>query len=272
MYLIAKISQPYRDVGESIYDMPRQLWRNFRKRLGLPASRDVGILSRVIQALRDQASSFVGEPVSAASISMPHLAALYGEDICDAYEYISLVYLAFYPYFYQEPIPATIAAYAGNGLGLCRDYSDVEACKEEEENMPLRYGLAMSCTHTSLITSHARIMDAYHLEEIHTVEDLRLGYDAKHQVPYWETVRDALEFPLVSPPLRENTLVLVLGDAAEKPEVRKVLEQVITDVIGGEPEIVDQDPEFSAAKGAAELAKRAIFRQTLPESDTVADL
>jgi hypothetical protein len=226
----------------------------------------------MIHALRDKASSFVGEPISAATISIPHLAALYGEDICDAFEYLSLIYLEFYPYTFSRPLPATIAAYAGNGLGLCKDYKNIEACKEEQANMPWQYALAISYTHTSLMTSHASVKDAYYLEEIHTVENLRLGYNDRYQEAYWETVRDALELPVLSPPVRNNTMVLVLGDAGEKPKFREVLEQMIADVIGGEPKMVDQHPEFSAAKGAAELAKRAIFRQRMPDTDTMAEL
>ncbi|KAI0125747.1 hypothetical protein BJ170DRAFT_725351 [Xylariales sp. AK1849] len=265
------IHRPHQNVGEALDDMPRQAWRNFRKKVGLPASGDVGTLSNMIHALRDQTSTFVGEPVSAAAISIPHLTALYCEDVHDAFEYLSLVYLEFYPYSFFRPLPATIAAYAGNGLGLCRDYRDVVACKEEESNISQQYALAISYTYTSLITSHVSVAHAYYLEEIHKAENLRLGYDARHEEAHWEAVRDMLEFPVIDPPVKNNSMVLVLGDAAEKPRFRESLEKVIADVFGDEPEIVDQQPEFSAAKGTAELAKRAIFRQ-MPELDTVSEL
>ncbi|RYC61158.1 hypothetical protein CHU98_g5054 [Xylaria longipes] len=183
-----EVSQPYQDVGEAIRDSPRRTVRNTRKRLGIPSSGDVGTLGNMIHALRDQASEFVGEPVSAAAISIPHLAALYGEDLHDAFEYLSLAYLEFFPFSNFRPIHASIAAYAGNGLGLCRDYRDAAACEEEEFHIPSQFALAVSYTHTSLTTSQAHVSNAYYLEETPTLENLRLGYDARHQESYWEAV------------------------------------------------------------------------------------
>ncbi|RYP86145.1 hypothetical protein DL769_000823 [Monosporascus sp. CRB-8-3] len=266
------LHKSYQHVGEAIRDIPRQTVRDIRKKLGLPSSRDVGTLSNMIHALRDEASNFVGEPVSAAAISIPHLAALYGEDLLDAFEYLSLVYLEFFPFSNFRPIYASTAAYAGNRLGLCRDYRDAAACKEEELHIPSLFALSVSYTYTSLITSQAHFAHAYYLEETPRLANLRLGYNARHQKSYWEAVQDMLQSPAVDSPVQRNiSMVLVFGDATEMPRFKEVLEKVVDDVLGGAPEIVDQQPEFSAAKGVAELAKRAIFRQ-MNEQDTVSDL
>lgn len=243
--------------------------RNARKKLGLPASKDVGTLSNMIDLLRQQASFAVGEPISAATVSIPHLAALYGEDLTDAFEYLSLVYLEFYPFAgYFTPIRAGSAAYAGNGVGLCADYTRPAACEDEERRIQSFYALTVSYTHASLTTSQAHMSNAYYLEEMPTLEDLRLGYDARHRVEegeetYWDSVRNMLRYPVVTSPVQRNiTKALVYGDAADEPKFREALGQVLGEVvIGGEPEIFDRDPEFSAAKGVAELAKRANFRQ-----------
>ncbi|KAK7752491.1 hypothetical protein SLS62_005459 [Diatrype stigma] len=251
----------------------KSIVRNTRKKLGLPSSRDVGTLSHMIRALRDHSSDFVGEPVSAAAISIPHLAALYGDDIQDAFEYLSLAYLEFFPFWNFRPVSATIAAYAGNGWGLCRDYRDVAACEEEELQIPSRFALAVSYTHTSLTTSQAHVASANYLEEGPTLENLLLGYDARHEESYWDAVRHMLRSPVVDSPVRRNiSMVLLSGDATEKPEFREVLGEVVDAVShDGEPEIVDQQPGCSAAIGAAELAKRAIFKQ-MGELDVVSDL
>ncbi|KAI1126083.1 hypothetical protein F5Y10DRAFT_245580 [Nemania abortiva] len=254
------LHQPYENTGESISDIPRQIWRNSRKKIGLPASRDVGILSNMIHALREEATRYVGETVSAAAISIPHLTALYGDDLHDAFEYLSLAYLDFYPFSNYRPIPASIAAYAGNGLGLCEDYRDTAACGEEEFNIPSQFALAIGYTHTSLTTSQAHVSSAYYIEETPALENLRLGYDARHEENYWDAVRHMLQSPVVDSPVQRNiSMVLLFGDAAEEPRFREVLQGVIDDVLGGQVEIVDQQPEFSAAKGVAELAKRATF-------------
>lgn len=255
------LHQPYENVGDAINDYPRLTLRNVRKRLGLPASRDVGILADMIRALRDEASCFVGEPVSVGAVSIPHLAALYGEDLYDAFEHLSLVWLDILPSWNYNPVYASLAAYAGNGLGLCEEYRNVAECNDEESRMPGRWVLCVSYTHTSLITSQARLSDAYGIQDFPRFESMHLGYDARHGDSYWDAVRNMLRSPVVeSSPRRNVAMVLVYGDATEKPEFREALRQVIDDVIDGEPVIVDQLPEFSAARGAAELAKRAIFK------------
>ncbi|KAI1872859.1 uncharacterized protein JN550_003733 [Neoarthrinium moseri] len=266
------LHQPYSNVGEAIRDSARRTVRNTRKKLGLPSSRDVGILSNMINDLRDQASISVGEPISAAAISIPHLVALYGEDLHDAFEYLSLVYLEFFPFSNFRPIHASIAAYAGNGLGLCEDYRAIAACEEEELHIPPQFALSVSYTHTSLTTSQAHISNAYYLEETPTLRNLRLGYESRHEESYWEAVRDALQYPVVNSPVRRNiSMVLLFGDTTERPRFREVLEQVIDAVLGGDLDIIGQQPEFSAAIGTAELAKREIFRQ-LKESNTATEL
>ncbi|KAH8900333.1 hypothetical protein GQ53DRAFT_836243 [Thozetella sp. PMI_491] len=266
------LHQPYQDVAESIGDMSRRFVRDSLKKLGFPASRDVGTLSKMIRALQEEASNFVGEPVSAATISVPRLAALYGEDLIDAFEYLSLFHLEIFRFYNYRPIHATLAAYVGHGLGLCRDYRDAVACDKEELQIQSRYALSVSYTHTSLSSSIARVAHAYYLEEAWSFQDLRLGYDERHEESYWEAVREMIRSPVVKGSIRRNvTMVLVFGDATDKPRFRKILEEVVPDIVDSEPEILDQQPEFSAAKGAAELAKRVIFRQR-KGLETVSDL
>ncbi|KAI0858317.1 hypothetical protein F4860DRAFT_486903 [Xylaria cubensis] len=268
------LHQPYHNVAEELGDMFPRIWKDTLKKLWLPPSRDVYTLSRMIRALREQASNFVGEPVSAAAISIPHLAALYKEDLRDAFEYLSLVYLQFDPswYYYRSPLRTSLATYAGNNLGLCRDYRDDAECREEEKYMERRCALAVGYTHTSLTTSLAEIVGSGPLQEVPALENLRLGYDARHEESYWKMVRDMLRSPVVDSWVERNiSMVLLSGDAAEKPRFREVFEEAVIDVLGGQVEIFDQQPEFSAAKGAAELAKRAIFRHK-KDSDTVSEL
>jgi len=64
-----------------------------------------------------------------------NLAALYAEDLQDAFEYVGLRYLTFlvrYDVLYE-----TSSAYAGYGYGLCSDYTNRIACKREQDDMPL---------------------------------------------------------------------------------------------------------------------------------------
>lgn len=261
-------SKPYQNVGEAISDIARQTLRDARKKLGLPSSRDVKVLSNMIRALQDQALQFVGEPIRAATISIPHLAALYGQDLLDAFQYLGLVYLEFYPFNNFNPIPASMAAYAGNGFGFCADYRNITACEEEELQIPAFFALTIGYTHSGLTASQARLGSAYYIREEITIEDLTLGYDVMHDCPhgdgdaYWEAVRNVLRYPVVTSRIQRNfSKVLLYGDAVEVLKFREALEEELEEHVEGTPEIVDGEPEFSAAKGVAEMAKRAIFRQ-----------
>ncbi|KAI1324200.1 hypothetical protein F5Y16DRAFT_402607 [Xylariaceae sp. FL0255] len=255
--------EPYDDLGKQFQDMPRMMWRQFRKRLGLPASWDAGTLSEMIRDLRAEAESHVEEHVSVAGISIPHLIALYDEDIIDAFKYISLMYLEFFPYAdaWYYTLPATLAAYAGYGLGLCPNITDFDACREMEWQIPKRFVLSISYTHTGLVTSQARLGDAWSIHESPMREDLSLGLNERdHRENYWEDVRDLLRSPVVDSWRRENvTGVLLLGDAVDEPKFREILKEVVEELIWGEQEIYDQDPIFNPVRRTAELTKRGIF-------------
>jgi hypothetical protein len=250
-----------------VTDYRRERWRSIRKAVGLPASKDVGTLSVIIAALRAKAEEFVGEPVSAVAISIPHLNALYGEDLNDACEHILL-------YWQEDDNPTvynfeatykTKALYVNSGYALCKDYKNITACHEEEHDLdqiPNRYLWAVDYTDTSLFSGGSRAQ-AYALEESEASEDsMHLGLTDRHQDHYWTKVDEKLSSSMYYGGLERNvSLVLLSGDAADNPKFREVLNEMIDYVLESEPERVFQDPEFSAAKGMAELAKRDLFRR-----------
>jgi hypothetical protein len=68
-------------------DRPRLAWRNFRKSLGLPTSSDVGALSVVIKALKEETEETLGYSITGAA------ASVHDKDLYDAFEYAGLDYL-----------------------------------------------------------------------------------------------------------------------------------------------------------------------------------
>jgi hypothetical protein len=58
--------------------------------LRFPASRDVGILARLLNPLHEQVEERLGRRVESAIVTFPNLVALYGEGILDAIEYAGL--------------------------------------------------------------------------------------------------------------------------------------------------------------------------------------
>lgn len=158
------------------------------------------------------------------------------------------------------------ATYTGHGRGLCLNYTVPDLCKQQELLLPGAYILAVSYTHRSLTASRLEIQSAYWLHEYPNIADLTLGYDARNEIPneeyYWERVRDTLTYPMVAyPSYRNVTIVMVSGDASGDSKFRQVLEEVVDSAIEHVLEVIDDDPVYSAAKGVAEFAKRAIYEQ-----------
>jgi hypothetical protein len=266
------VSPPYTKMDEMINDLPRQYLRRLRMRVGLPTSKDVGIIAVMLAALRDKALALVGEPISTVAISIPYIPALYGEDLSDACKHVGLFWLEDFDYSARdmEATHATKAVYADSGLALCKDYKDVKACSDEEQSSEARWALSAGYTEGSLLT-HLAFLGSYDIEESAARPDAmtwRIGHAFSHTRNYWEGVREELRAPIIYHPLPRNvSLVLLYGEpkATDDPRFREVLGEVIDEYIGvngaGDPQIFDRDPEFSAAKGAAELAKRDIFRR-----------
>ncbi len=74
-------------MGDSWDDGNRRLLRSIRKFFGFPASRDVGIIGKLLRDLRIKAESRLSIKTSYAAISIPHIVALYMDDVEDASEY-----------------------------------------------------------------------------------------------------------------------------------------------------------------------------------------
>src|SRR5256885_1385785 len=93
---------PYDDPGDSFVDGPRRAKREFRKSIGLPATGDVGILSKLIQDLRLKVESDLGIHISSAVMAVSHLVALYQDDVQEAFEYVGIEYVE--PKNYFRPV------------------------------------------------------------------------------------------------------------------------------------------------------------------------
>lgn len=91
------------------------------KAVGLPASYEVGVLAQVIQNLRTELELEFGISISEAVFTSFHLLALYQDDLEDVAENVVIEYVVptyqFKPIFWE-----TASAYAGHGLGMCKDW------------------------------------------------------------------------------------------------------------------------------------------------------
>lgn len=262
-------SPPYKSIKECLSDEPRQILRAIRKRLGFPASNDVGLLSELIYYLRTRTEARLGQSIDHVVVSFSHNVALYEEDINDAIEYAGLKPLTGSS-FYQQPCELAVA-FAGSGLGLCEHYNDAEKCREEEKWLPREQVLAISYTEKALEISLSTIENAYQPytpKHSHFINwDVGEGSlaDYSRADAYWVVVRrKILELSYRDYVKKPITQVLLLGEKALGETFQRILLAALHEFQDELPMIHRADPLYLAAKGAAEFAKRAQEQAAYP--------
>jgi hypothetical protein len=224
----------------------------------------------MITTLRSAVEASVGSRISGASITIPHLPALYEEDLHDALQYAGLAYLDGRPYWCSGVLYETTAAYAtANGFGRCTNYTHLSGCRVDEYALPNDEILAISYTRTALTATMALGGGGFAVpaSEGPLAVELTLGHDARHDSPqeeyYWTRVQDAIRRPVVEANLsmaRRPVKVLVHGECADEPMFQWVLNGALDRVLKTKLPRFSHDPVFSAARAAAEKAKRISYR------------
>ena len=235
-----------------------------RKAIGLPASSDVGYLANMIIALRSAVEKHLQTSISSAGITTPHLAALYPEDMLDVCEYAKLECTS-WP-MQTGKLYQTTTAYVGYGYGLCHDYMDREGCKKEQRDMDDVVVMAVLFTQTALTVTLSVTASAPALWEpdYRHRENFDLGYDShtrrEDEHGYWDAVTTQLEQIMVENPYyKRPAKLLLMGDGIGDEKFRAALDKVLDRQMQTLPEILSHEAEFVAAKGAAELMKRAPY-------------
>lgn len=217
----------------------------------------------MIQELQCKAETILGAEISSIPILAvtPSLIALCEEDLLDAFEYagLQLVRLKNYPGHY---VHETSAAYAGYGLGLCSDPQNPATCKKEEIEMPRQHILSLLFTRGALRIIYAPVRSAYFFYKLplRFYAHWDLGFAAKEEKDYWKRVREAIEeghqdYPGFPMPDK----VLLMGDSAGDETFRSVVGEILSGW-GISPQVFGDDAEFVAAKGAAEFARRSVYK------------
>jgi hypothetical protein len=246
-------------------DQPRQWLRSIRKLLFLPASSDVGTLSKVISSLLTLAIPHIPtSSVESVLISYPALPGLYAEDVSDIAHYLSLPLRAGnhgYP-------PRSIAsAYAGYGMGLCTSYTDEEECRREGLGLSVRSMLFMEYTSFALLL-HATVMrEANDLADpdVDTSTHFFSPSETADAVTRRNVVRENVQELLrrrfkrfLGPPEPPSTITVLLVGDVDTVAVHNAVYSAVEDE-GFEVDMRESsDPGFVVSKGAAELAWRAL--------------
>ena len=234
--------------------------------------RPIHYLDRPYIYFPDVETHLGGHKISGAAVTIPLLAALYQEDLEDAFEYAGLLYIPHYPYWYGGLFHETGAVYVGNGFGLCSNYTDPIGCERERKNplhQPINENVLSALYTRGLLTStwaSEGMWFSYPAPEGPVVADLNLGWDKRYENPneeyYWTAIRDAIIAPVLEANKyisRETNKVLLHADCTLVERFQSVLRQAVQGVLLNKPEIYALDPVYSSARGAAEMAKRVYW-------------
>jgi hypothetical protein len=268
------MAPPYNGPLGETDDWQRLLLRKLRKMIGLPASSDVGALANQISKLINTVAT---EPaikfqVKGAAISVPHLVALYQDDIQDACEHAKIEYLEL-PNLFRPLLWETSPAFAGYGLGLCEQFRDYHRCLKEIQNMTEWNLLTVHYSKKALTTSFTPMRSPFGLWEPdyrHT-ENFDLGFDELGKGTfssaeiYWGLVGEEMHIIPERFPKDLLSLIVVTGDAANVERFREIVE---TTFLPTEPVIYRDDIIFAAAKGTADMYLRKVIWEDIRRNQT----
>jgi hypothetical protein len=249
-----------------LLDWRREALRRFRKKLGLPASAEVSYIGRMIRQLRYATEQKLGHEIKHVVTTRPELRALYHEDMEDALEYAGLEYVEVCR---GCPVQFELwSAYAGNGLGLCQNFTDIDECHKEMISMPFVKVLSLFYTRNGLQVHEGRLSSAYNWFkcadlrwDTYTV-DFSVGSDsipaAERAEEYWNKIRTQIWTVIQRQRPDPIDKVILQGESALNERfVREVYDLLRRD--GSDDAVVYSDyPTFVAAKGAAEHGYRSL--------------
>ena len=280
---------PYNNIWEKMIDKPRQLVRQAKKALYMPASRDVAILSSMINELVSTIEYGRNYDVAGARevqvlVSTPHLIGLYQEDILDAIEYQGVYLSGIVPRSltkdYVHP-RESIAAMAGSGWGLCSNYTDIKECEREEEQMNPRRVWTIEYTNSSLHVRLETLRLAHLKYEAYNAEDTMTSfvfncnaslnggqpggpYDPKDPEAGDRYANDMFHFlgslPRATRDQGPITDVQIMGECLDD-FIGWMIFVILDETQNLEPNYFDDQPLFLAARGAYELARRLKYKQ-----------
>lgn len=257
--LLQRLSQSIKLPESSLIDRWR---RKLNKRLGYPATADVGTISGMLTSLRTAAEHHLGSPLDRVVVTAPQFPALTSQDIKDAIENAGLRSWLVYPFPYPAQLYTLNAAYAANGRGQCTNWRDVYACWDEVEEGELlpETVLGLTLTDTMLLMSLSRIDYAFEKTPDRHLASTELGHGSLTAYPspeaYWSAVTEQLkEFIVDMQKLgKKMTEIVLTGEHGAVPEILTALQEALA---SANPIKVSQlaDPMWAASRGAAMYAR-----------------
>jgi hypothetical protein len=240
--------------------------RETRMRFGLPATRDVGVLAGMLTSLKSAFESQIRFHIVDAVVSVPHLLALYEDDVLDACAFAGIEFFEMWSWTSSKLVWDSTPSFGGYGIGTCRHPEDYERCNGEWRNTTKQNILTVHYSHGALKTTYLSQTSCYYSYEpgITHHENFSMGFDAPSRISepgkYWRDVRLGLRYTIDETHIGnpEPDVVAVTGDAAGDEMFRKVLKEAVPSPRLGTHA---NDTVFAAAKGTAWLHMYGKYRR-----------
>lgn len=260
--------------------------RSINKKLGRPATADVGTLAGMFVALRDAAGLALGSTPDSVSVSQPPIPGLAAHDLADALEHAGLrnwlTAERGQAGLYPRRLTEAHAVFAAHGQGLCADYRDLFECWEEEEQMALHTALLVGFTKGDLRAEIVRLRAPFEWSQgvVERFVDLEAGLNGmsnfQNEEAFCGHVRDRLTAVVRKAPAKLMKVMLA-GESAADPRFLGALRNALGEggyvVVGseggregevlvlGEGNDTVVEPTFASARGAAQYSR---WRQEAP--------
>ncbi|KAM5375293.1 hypothetical protein ACJZ2D_006122 [Fusarium nematophilum] len=238
---------------------------SINKKLGRPATPDVGTLAEMFASLRDAATTALApsSPLDRVAVTTPPMPGLADYDLVDALEYAKLT--------------EAHAVMAAHGLGLCENYDNMDLCTEEELLMPLEKVMVVGLTEMDLRAEVMKAQGPFSMfsDVIDRFVYLEAGLNARDgfqsEEAFWAYAGSRLKM-LVSRLPMKLTRVWLVGENSTHPAFLGALREAMEGsghgyVFGGvrdEQVLVRGEaisPTFSSARSAVQYAR---WRQQAP--------
>ncbi|KAF9760967.1 hypothetical protein IL306_004035 [Fusarium sp. DS 682] len=266
--------------------------RSLNKKLGKPATEDVGTLAEMLVCLGDAVGGALNISLDRVAVTYPPIPGLATYDLSDALEYAGLrPWIApngelprpevEWPFsssgLYIEKLSEAHAVMAAHGLGLCENYKNLFDCQEEEEFLPLEKVMVVGLTKVDLraeVIMARAPLDYFSNKVLDRFVDLDAGLGAcgnfDSDRAYWDHVADRLKNLLGKQPTKDPlTQVMLVGENSTHPIFLAALwdamehsgygDDSMLVVKGGGDDMIS--PLFASARGAAQYAR---WRQEAP--------
>lgn len=256
---VAMMQRLSKSTSKPIDSLYRKYLRRLNKVLGRPSTQDVGIISDVVSKLKVAAENQLSASIDRVVVTTPRFEALTSEDLNDALEHSGLRSWLIYSLPYPTRISEANAAFAANGNGLCKQYTNLYECQEETEDMPLHQVYAVtycspfsspfnpspfpadflfsSFTQKALYTALVPITNAFSNTADQHLVDFAAGLDSltsyASTAAYWAHVRAQLRSTLESATgwgRRPITKVILLGESATNLDFQTALKDALSGV------------------------------------------